>query len=280
MMRIPAYMFSDILNVAYSYDWIRLPDMYGVVPYDKYTGVELSYDFHFNNLLVTSTLLFGKTENQGKVVQDNGALLEVDTSADDMYVAILNVLYHDLSVRVAYSQSSFTFSSQEVNGILSQFNAMGIPSISNAIEKYKIEDTLLSYFNIGARYDFSNSYLLGEYIQVDSHSFLPDISSWYIGSGYNFETWTPFILYSQLKNRSNYQVLSTEGIPAQLMGATVMANQTFSALSTLPEVNMKSLSLGVRYDLSEDILLKFQYDNHQRLEERLDVFSGAINFVF
>ncbi|HHS93458.1 MAG TPA: hypothetical protein ENK82_08920, partial [Campylobacterales bacterium] len=43
MMRTPLFMYSDILNVAYSYDVLHLPDMYGLISINKYQGIELSY---------------------------------------------------------------------------------------------------------------------------------------------------------------------------------------------------------------------------------------------
>ena len=200
--------------------------------------------------------------------------------SNDIYGVTVKALYNDLTFRVAYIKSNITLDNEEVTTMFTQFEAMTIPSISTAIQKYKAENTPLPYLNVGARYDFSNSYLLGEYIRVDSESFLPDISSWNISTGYNFETWTPFIGYSHTENNSNYQAISTEGVPLQVAGAITVANQALRELSTASDMNIKTLSLGVRYDLSDSMLLKCQYDNQKISKEQLHVFSTAINFVF
>jgi len=279
MMRLPTFMFSDILHVAYSYDWIKLPDMYSIVPINKYEGIELSHRFNFNDWSLSSTLLYGETKGNIKPNQ-NGKLSNLDIEADDIYGATLKALYHDLSFRVAYIKSSITIEDERMGAVLSQFSLMGIPSISTAIQKYQVEETPISYLNIGARYDFSNSYLLGEYLKVDSESFLPDISSWNISTGYNFETWSPFVAYSFTKNSSNYQSIPTEGMPIQVAGAITGANQAFSAMSSNFDMDLETLSLGLRYDLDDNMLLKFQYDNQKRTKERLHIFSTAIDFVF
>ena len=279
MMRLPTFMFSDILHVAYSYDWIKLPDMYAVVPINKYQGIELSHRLNFNDVSLSSTLLYGETKGNIKP-NHNGELSNLDIEADDIYGVTLKGIYHDFSFRAAYIKSSITLEDERVGTALSQFDSMGIPSISTAIQKYQVEETPISYLNIGARYDFSNSYLLGEYMKVNSESFLPDIASWNISTGYNFETWSPFMVYSYTKNSSNYQNISTEGVNAQMAGAITGANQAFSAMSNNFDMDLETLSLGFRYDLDDNILLKFQYDNQKRTKEKLHIFSTAINFVF
>ena len=279
MMRLPTFMFSDILHVGYSYDWIKLPDMYAVVPINKYQGIEFAHRLNLNDLSLSSTLLLGETRSNIKP-NNGGQLSKLDIEAENIYGATLKALYHDLSFRVAYITSSITLDDERVGSALSQFDSMGIPSISTAIQKYEVKSTPVSYLNIGARYDFSNAYLLGEYIKVDSESFLPDISSWNISTGYNFETWTPFVVYSYTKNSSNYNNISTEGVNAQMAGAITGANQVFSGMSNNFDMDLETLSLGFRYDLDDNILLKFQYDNQKRTKERLHIFSTAINFVF
>jgi hypothetical protein len=279
MMRLPAFMFSDILHVAYSYDWIKLPDMYAIVTINKYQGVEFAHRLNLNDWSLSSTLLFGETRSNIKP-NNGGQLSKLDIEAENIYGATLKALYHDLSFRVAYITSRVTLDDERIGSALSQFGSMGIPSISTAIQKYEVKNTPVSYLNIGARYDFSNSYLLGEYIKVESESFLPDISSWNISTGYNFETWTPFVVYSHTKNISNYNNISTEGVNAQMAGAITGANQAFSAMSNNFDMDLETLSLGFRYDLDDNILLKFQYDNQKRTKERLHIFSTAINFVF
>ena len=279
LMRLPTFMFSDILHVAYSYDGIRLPDMYGIVSLNRYTGVEFAHRLNFNDLSIFSTLLYGETTSSMKSYS-NGELLKFDVEGDDIYGVTSKALYNDLTFRVAYIKSRVTLFNDKLDALFTQFDTMGISSISTAIQRYKTENSSLSYLNVGARYDFSNSYLWGEYIQVNSDSFLPDITSWNISTGYSFETWTPYISYSHTENSSNYQPISTEGVPLLVAGAITGANQAFSAMSTTSNINVKTLSLGFRYDLSDNMLLKFQYDDQKKAKEQLHIFSTAINFVF
>lgn len=43
---------------------------------------------------------------------------------------------------------------------------------------------------------------------------------------------------------------------------------------------MATVSLGARYDIISNVVLKFQYDRQKRPKERWDLFRMAVNFVF
>jgi hypothetical protein len=281
LMRLPLFMYSDILNVAYSYDWIGLPDMYNMISLNKYKGVELNHYLEFADATLLTTLMHGRTSNTVKSVGMNGRIRTSEIDAKDIYGLVLKLYYDSLTLRASYLYSHTTLSNEGVNGVLAQFNAMGIPIISNTIEKYKVDKVDTKYINLGARYDFENSYLMGEYVQTDSSSFMPNINSWNISAGYNFPTWTPYVVYSKTKSSSNYIPISTLGMPAQVAGAITGANQAFTSISKgSSEFNLETGSIGLRYDLSDNSVLKFQYDEQDRVDEKLHIFSASISFVF
>lgn len=280
IMRLPTFMFSDILHVAYSYDTIRLPDMYGLIAINKYQGVEFSHSLDIDDFSISSTLLYGKTSNPVKEMNNDGSVTKIDVDANQLYGVALKFLYDDLTFRASYIQADVSLYNEAVDGTLSQFDSFGIPMISEAIQKYNIKDASTAYFNLGARYDFEKSYILGEYIGVDSDSFLPDISAWNITSGYTFDKWTPFVAYSNTKGSSNYKSLSTVGMPPQVAGAIMGANQAFSQIAQgISDVDVERFSVGFRYDLSDNMAFKFQYDE-QKSNEKLHIFSTALNFTF
>ncbi|HHH19133.1 MAG TPA: hypothetical protein ENK86_01285 [Campylobacterales bacterium] len=279
LMRLPAYMFSDVYYIAYLYDRISLPDMYSIVPFNKYKGIEVSYNRSWNDWFIGSTFLYGKANSRAKFVRE-GELHSSAMSADNVYGIDVKFVYDSLSFRIGYLRDRIRVHDGEVERIFSEFNAMGIPQISQAIETYTFQDASLNYLNFGVRYDFENSYVLGEYLKANSDSFIPDMTSWYISAGYNFEEWTPYVLYSKSHQYSNYQPLTTEGVPEAMIEPIMIANYVFSHMGELPEVDRETSSVGFRYNLNENTLLKFQYENQKRLGARLNVFSGAASFVF
>ncbi|HHH19132.1 MAG TPA: hypothetical protein ENK86_01280 [Campylobacterales bacterium] len=281
IMRVSAYMFSEILNVGYSYDWIALPDMYSAVPYDKHTGIEFSYHYALGDWMISPTFLFGQAVSEGKFLREGEEALDVRIEADQIYAMCLKGVYDSLRLHAKYGRMKFSLTNGDIGELLSQLDALGIAQISDAIDHYLVVDTPMSYVNIGARYELFNTYVLGEYIKIDTESFLPDITSWYVGAGYNFERWTPFVYYSEITNTTNYRALSTEGMSAEAAKATMIANQAFAGISSLPEIkDGKTVSVGFRYDWAENTQFKFQYEDRHRFDEHLDVFSTSVDFVF
>lgn len=280
LMRLPIFMFSDILHVAYSYDTISLANMYSLVTINSYEGVELSHRFDMDEGSLFSTLLYGNTKSSVNSFDNNGDFLETDVTADEIYGVALKYFHNDLTLRASYIKTKVTLDHEDIDGAISQFDALGIPAISEAIQQYSMKNSPMTYFNLGARYDFENSYILGEYMGVESNSFLPDIAAYNLTAGYNFERWTPFVAYSKVSSNSNYQAISAEGMPIQSTGAIMAANQTYTQIAEgLSDLEVERASVGFRYDLYENTALKFQYDE-QKSNEKLHIFSTAINFVF
>jgi hypothetical protein len=281
MMRTPIFMYSDILKVAYSYDMLRLPDMYGLVSINKYHGLEFSHRSDINDVSIYSTVLYGEADSVYKAIDNKGDIAESKIHAHNIYGLTFKVLYNELMFRASYLTASLNINNKQADALFNQFNLLDIPLISHTIDKYKVKNKDADYLNFAAKDDFENSYLMGEYIRADSKSFIVDLQSWYIGGGYNFDTWTPFFMYSKTKSTSNYTPMSTSGLSLQLAGAVTGANQAFTQMSEPgTEMNLDTVSLGFRYDLSENAVFKFQYDEQKRLHETLNVFSSVVNFVF
>ncbi|CAA6817527.1 MAG: Unknown protein [uncultured Sulfurovum sp.] len=280
LMRLPTFMNSDILNVGYSYEMLRLPDMYGLVSISKYQGIELFHRADLENGSLSSTFLYGQTNS--KYMSTNNNVGDATIHAENIYGLAVKLLYNDLTLRTSYFSTTLDLNNQRTEGVLGQFNALNIPIISNTIEKYKYQNQRISYLNLGAKYEFENAYVSGEYISADTDSFMPDINSWYIGSGYNFDEWTPFVTYSKTKSSSNYSPMSVEGMPMQVAGAIMGANQVFSMMAGggKYELNLETVSLGFRYDIADNAVFKFQYDEQKRVNDSLHIFSSGINFVF
>jgi len=281
IMQIPLFIYSDILNVGYSYTVLNLPDMYSFVSMNKYTGIELSHSTEFEEVSLVSTLLYGQASSVHQAIDSQDRVSESTTYANDMFGLALKFISDDLILRTSYLQANMDMNNPEVDAILSQFNALNIPIISNTIEKYNVQNSATNYLNFAAKYDFDNSYVMGEYITSDSKSFIIDLVSWYVAGGYHFETWTPFIVYSDTKGTSNYTAMPSSGLAPELVGAVMDANQVFSQMSESgAEMNLETLSLGFRYTLSDNAVLKFQYDEQKTANATLNIFSSSVNFVF
>jgi len=293
-MRTSSFLYSDILDLSYSYDWVRLPDMYSIIPINNYTGIELHHNIDFSNFTFISTYLYGQSSS---ILYDNinGETLRGSLDVNKMYGLSLKVLYDDFTFRVAYSNLKLTLHSPYLENNLNQLNALNIPLITQAIDEYSVNNTSLKYFEVAAKYDFEKAYLLGEYIELNSHSFTSANRSWYLATGYNFENWSPFMIYSQTKSINQYKNIKTdESMNPSLIRAITTSNILLHSISEdLGNVNFRTYSLGLRYNLSENSIMKLQYDRQvegqgsklnlhfsNNTKVNLDIFSAAVSFIF
>lgn len=293
-MQLPIFMFSDISNISFFYDFVHLPDMYGAIPFHNYDGVELNFSNDYNTFSTALKVFYGESQDSLQTVSNDIALTS-DLTIKKLYGIVFEFTIDDLKLRANYTQFDFSLDHQPINNILSFFKSLGIPSINQAIENNKIEAVKSSYIELGFNYDFQNAYLLGEYVNLNSRGFMSNTSSWYIGSGYHFEKWTPFLMFSKSKSKSNYEnILIPTGSPAGLVAVITGANSAFSTIANSTRFEQETTSLGTRYDISDNVALKMQYDYlkeskdtpslniHFNNEEaqHLHIFSATINFVF
>ncbi len=295
-MQLPAFMYSDVINLAYAYDWIRLPDMYSTIPFHSYRGVELNYNTDYEYFSIDLKLMHGKENDSIKIKEANTDVFkDSKVEVNDLYGIVLGISIEELKLRFAYTKFDFTLKNKQVDELLAQFNSLGIPVITSSIDKYKINHTPSSYIEFGISYDFENAYILGEYMRLDSDSFKSDTNSWYISTGYHFEQLTPFITYSKTTSKSNYKDINIPiGSPPPVAGVIIGANAAYANFTSKTKIDQDTTSLGVRYDLSDNLALKIQYDYVQEKKESssvfvhfnnepqtdLHVFSATINYVF
>ncbi|CAA6799600.1 MAG: Unknown protein [uncultured Sulfurovum sp.] len=281
LMVAPNFMSSDILNVAYSYDTVRLPDMYGLTTINDYQGVELTYHNEIGEGYLISSILYGKTTDTIKAIVPGEGSFDVDLDATNVSGVSLKYILDDLTIKSSYIRSTITVDSDNITNILSYLSTLNIPTITADLGVANTRDIQSDYFNLGARYNFENSYVQGEYIQFKIDNFLPDLTSWNVTSGYNLGNWTPFVSYSEVESKSKFTPISTEGLPPQATAPINAANQALAQVYRgWLTVDMQKASLGTRYDLNDNIALKFQYDKQYSDEHDLEIFSTALNFIF
>jgi hypothetical protein len=288
VMRVPTFMYSDILNVAYYYEWVKLPEMYALIPFHNYIGTELNYDFDFDDVFIHTTLMYGKSK--GVMVDTNG--MESRLTVDNMKGVSLKFLYENFMLRVAFIRNSLNAEDEYLDSLSSQLASFNIPVITQTLEQYMPDE--VDYFQIGAQYDFQKLYLLGEYMKTSSKSFLANYRSWYVGTGYHFNKWSPYLLFSQTRSSSSYKDIPiNNGMSQQEIGSIISANNIFHLLSTINSIESETKSIGVRYNVSDEIVLKVQYDHQKEINGQnvgfnyggdknvdYDLYSTSINFVF
>lgn len=174
-LRIPTYMYSETLDVGFSYPWLRLPDeVYGQIQLSNVEGVDavISQPLSFGTL--SAQLMYGQAKNRDYYLFDEF----YDADWDNLMGASLSLATNDYgTLRVAYNQATLTI----------DFPMLGI------------NESKGSFFSIGYQYDDGQWISANEWTQrtIDG-PMSPDQNAFYLMGGRRFGDFLPHLTYAQL----------------------------------------------------------------------------------
>lgn len=268
-LRLPFYMYSDYLDVGYSYHWLRTPQSVYRVAFDNYTGVSFQHnafvgDFTFNTQVVAGTMhddIDAGGSDSAKAELNN--LIGFNTSA----------IYNNLTMRVAYFQSNDTnIQLNEIEGLLSTLRQAGAGQVASELEVAEDKGTFAS---VGFMYDNFNWFVGGEYTQLEvENSYVPKQRSSYITAGKRFEGWALHATVGQTDDEVVDAARFTVPVPQ------LQAVVTQVATGVLSETTYTSV--GANFNIAPSAVLKFDVTHSDdTLADESDVLvSAAVQFVF
>lgn len=284
-MRFPTAMYSDILKVSYSYDWIRLPeDVYGILPLTSYLGGEFNYQSVYKDFEYRFKLYAGESKDTMKGSVDVG---DYDIELKHIFGLNLSFLFDNLEIYTGYTQADISITNDLINSYFDTLYKRDDLSLSqkNILHEYDPRGKDTKYISVGFKYTYDNAYLVGEYIDIDMKNIISDNYAWYVGMGYHFGEITPLITYSRVTGRSNYQTK---------IGDTQI-DRDLAQMAQITLTSQTHITLGLRYDIRENIALKAQYDHikesskgrglsiHKEIPYEatsIDLFGLSMDFIF
>lgn len=174
--RLPLFYYSDFLDAAYAYHWIRPPaDTYGI-PASTLTGVNVVNTHYFNSVGLTTQIWYGaETDDAEDVTVDITKSQGINVMLEYEWMRLRGV-YHTLMVGIDPKPLLVN-----TPGGLIQVD----PEASNTDITYKAAAFMIDYESILWR---------SEYTEVDNGE---KEKSGYVSLGYQFGTLTPHYTYSQ-----------------------------------------------------------------------------------
>jgi hypothetical protein len=277
-MRTPFYMYSDFLDVGYSYAWIAPPREVYYLPFNNINGVDFyttatfgSFDtslqtyvggfddeFDFKGIVAKS-----KTRNQAGLV---------GTIGQDWWT--FRAAYHiaDLSIDVSNARLSPTAT---IGDFAASLTTAGFAA--NA-DNLLIEDDHVSFAEVGLTIDTGRFVAAAEHVQfTPSDSLLGKAIRSYVMGGVRFGDWLIHVTASTSKDEASQPEL---GIPVS--PATAVLIGTIQAIANDPSqtIDRDVITLGTRWDLTSGTALKFQIDSVKDQVGDQKVFSVAVQTVF
>jgi hypothetical protein len=286
---LPTFLLSDSRNVGYANPWVRPPlELYSLLPITSNDGVDVSYRMRFGDFTNTVVATYGKAG----VDAPGGGRFDVNRG----WLVGDSLEFGAATVHASYEESIDSVNVSGPNtlfGALEQFGPEGIA----LTDRYYVDHKLMRNFTVGAEYNPSNWFVMGEWGKRDSTTWLGRTTAWYASGGYRVVDFTPYVTYAEVVSDSNRSDpgLNAAAFPAYLAGTVTSLNAGLNALlATLAVQN--TISAGARWDFMRDVDVKVQYD-HTRLGtgstgllenvqpglrpgSALNVVSVVIDFVF
>ncbi len=253
----PVFMVSDYRSVGYSQTMVRMPyDIYGQNPITHIDGADLGYKFELagGNLSVQGT--FGKIKELTPDVSEWGTQVNGHSKA-----LSLNYEKDNSTYRVGYTKNKVSVTGEPIGqlSMLYGYGALvGHPDVSMSPNDIKT-----GLLDLGYMYDNGKWLVQGEFIQARGGGpAVVDTNSWYLMGGYRVGKFTPYLSYSELRDKElplNQPLAVSPCTPCMLDMLAYGVNAADASLRARQD--QSTISLGVRYDFYKNVALKMQYDH-------------------
>ena len=263
-LRIPLYLYSETIDVGYSYPWVRPPLQLYQTTLTSYEGADMLYKFSTGSVNHTLQPFAGSSTSNNQTDQPYG-LFAIDLNQDgtndvsadlqldykDLYGITLNSTYGNWTTKLTTMHLTLDGTLNAVDNVLSVGGILAGDRIAELSDN-------MDYYAAGGMYDDGSLLAMLEVatIRADRETLFGDSVEGHGTLGYRIDKWTPYTTYAWGQSINDASQL------AQSFGAT-------------PNRNMKSISLGVRRELTDQLDAKFEWTNYYDMENNGFLSPGA-----
>lgn len=260
-LRIPNFMFSDFIEVAMTYSWIRPPaEVYGMIPLNAYNGIDLTMKIPILDYNLQIQAMMGNSELDTTLLSVSGnATISAYESAGINFT--LTTDYH--LFRFGYLTSKIDIFDNGVE-LFQQFNAAGIFSL---VDPLLIDEAKMNFIEIGSDLHFGRLTAVMEHAlrQVRDSILKSEQSGTYVMLQYSFDRLHPHVTYA-ISNSTENTILNAE---------------------------QSSVTVGIKYTLTQNAVIKVDYIHIKLLngtrgffltqpanKDNANIISVALDLVF
>jgi hypothetical protein len=251
------YLVSDYRLVNYANLWVRPPvDLYSQVPFTNIDGIDGTYRLNVGDTTLAAQAYYG------------GTIIHIGSSTGakmrNLRGLTLSVEKGPVTIRGGYTQTSLRASPSGFDPLVTGLRGVAVfPGLSglNAVaDDFDLSISKKATFaTLAANVDYKNFIAIGEIGQRKIAGLaLPDTTAWALTAGYRIGKFTPYLMHSRVKIDSPH---SDSRVPA--VGPTAPLNAGVNG--TLDVAGARTSSAGIRWDVRDNMALKFQID-HSRAD--------------
>jgi len=272
-LRSPVYMYSESLDVGYSYPWLRLPDeVYSQVQVTNYEGVDAVYTVPLSYGSVTFQVAGGQAKNRDYYAYDE----QFDIDYGNLFGASVSLATNDFgTLRIGYVEADIK---TDITGTVDG-SALGF-STNEPLSLLNLNKEKGKFTSIGYQYDngtwISSNEWTSRLIENDG---MEAIDSFYLMGGRRFGDFLPHVTYAQLDDNGGRQSSWTLGLNYQAAPTVVVKGEykrvdTKNGYDGVFTRNAQEVFDNAAYDLSGGVAgtSARNYDG--------DIVSVGVDFVF
>lgn len=269
-LRTPVYMYSESIDVGFSYPWLRLPDeVYSQVQLSNYEGADIVYNLPLSFATLSFQLAGGIAKNRDYYIYDE----EFDIDYDNVFGSSVSLATNDFGTfRVGYVEADID---TEIAGSFTDiFGNPGTASLL-ALDKDKGKFT-----SIGYQYDNGTWLTANEWTsRVIENDGSNSTDSFYLMGGRRFGDFLAHVTYAQLDEDEGRQSSWTLGLNYNILPTVVLKGEykrvdTSGGYDGVFVRNAQELYDNTVYDRTNGLagVPARNYDG--------DIISAGVDFVF
>lgn len=288
----PMYSVSDRRLVNYANVWVRPPiDLYSQIPFSNFNGIDANYRYAMGYGTAAAQVYIGETVTPGGPFFPGGPVYKFPSRN-----LIGGNLFYEIGpvkLRGGYYQTDLSIKPRAnplVDGVRQVATIPGLESLEHFANDLALKNKGVHFFSFGADVDYKNILLIGEIGRLHFTGRAPESLSWALTAGYRIRDFTPYVTYSQVTFDKFSNPIPTT-IPA-------LAPLRAGTNAFIARTGTRTLGAGIRWDVWENIALKFQFDHTKPInkvfnglfgsfgnvpvgfKDAVNVFSLSVDFVF
>lgn len=215
-LRTPIYMYSESIDVGFSYPWLRLPDeVYSQVQLSNYEGADLVYSLPLSFVTLSLQLAGGVAKNRDYYFYDE----EFDIDYHNVFGANASLATNDFgTLRIGYVEADIE---TEIAGSFTDIS--GSPSSAPLLVLDKNKGKFTS---IGYQYDNGTWLTANEWTQLQMEGDGAGSSeAFYVMGGRRFGDFLAHITYAQLDADDGRQNSWTLGLNYNVLPTVVLKGE-------------------------------------------------------
>lgn len=267
-LRTPFYMFSDSLDVGYSYAWITPPREVYSIPFNNVDGIDIYNTWNLGSFDTTVQAYFGTFEDD-VLISNSPAAIRTRNQ-----MGLVGTLGKDWwTLRAAYHQADLTISSPQLDMLAAGLDAAG----GNGSE-FLIDGDTAAFAELGLNIDTGKFVAALEHVELTTkHSFQSKNIREYVMGGVRMGDLLFHITASRAKDELT-ESTPEAGVPVVPQTAVLLG--TVAVLKAEQLTTRDVVSVGLRWDVTSGTALKFQVDDVDDSKGDQKVFSVAVQTVF